>query len=196
MATGCSSPRQSDRSQCPNRSNWLDSFGCPCRRPHPPARGEAEREGAAPGLDWRQQGADMLASAVDTMDDFEQLANEHGRNQEQEQCTPQGPTIPDDAGLDAMVYSDLVILASQCGLRVPDLRDAASARKALQLHTVKMLLVLGKRRQLAMVAERNHSRAGFVWTGDAARGATGAGPPAGEPGGPHLSGFGPHQLVL
>eukprot|EP00665_Eupelagonemidae_sp_cell47_P016860 gene16860-biopygen2503 len=55
---------------------------------------------------------------------------------------PQVPPIPDDAGLDAMQYIDLVILASHCGLRVPALHDAASARNALQLHREKQLRVV------------------------------------------------------
>eukprot|EP00665_Eupelagonemidae_sp_cell47_P015262 gene15262-biopygen7918 len=48
--------------------------------------------------------------------------------------TEQGTEIPDDEHLNAMLYPDLVVLASVQGLRVVDLHDAASARQALRRH--------------------------------------------------------------
>eukprot|EP00665_Eupelagonemidae_sp_cell47_P010971 gene10971-biopygen3821 len=73
---------------------------------------------------------------------------EHERNQETKQLKSQVPQVPDDVGLNAMQYTDLVILASQCGLRVPGLSDAASVRKALQRERVRKALQLHRAKQL------------------------------------------------
>eukprot|EP00665_Eupelagonemidae_sp_cell47_P012338 gene12338-biopygen7305 len=87
----------------------------------------------------RQQKATVkpFSSAVGISDGMEQVASdqhEYGREQRCTELTMLGPQVPDDAVLNEMQYNDLVILASQCGLRVPGLHDAASARKALQSH--------------------------------------------------------------
>eukprot|EP00665_Eupelagonemidae_sp_cell47_P003224 gene3224-biopygen11672 len=60
------------------------------------------------------------------LDSFAQLAAERDQYEDARLPSLQGPLIPGDAVLDAMPYSDLVMLAVQCGLHVPALHDAAS----------------------------------------------------------------------
>eukprot|EP00665_Eupelagonemidae_sp_cell47_P007852 gene7852-biopygen11836 len=54
---------------------------------------------------------------------------------EEETCdAPPRPEVPADAALEGLPYSELVILASRCGVRVVGLHDAAAARSALRAH--------------------------------------------------------------
>lgn len=71
------------------------------------------------------------SDSSDMLDAFERLVDSAPKQQQQVNDAGRR-MIPDDKALSLLLYSDLVILAAQCGIRVATLRDEDSARLELR----------------------------------------------------------------
>ena len=98
---------------------------------------DEQQEGKGASLMHAKDHARPRSTAVDIMDDFEQLANEREKEiqeMEERHRHPQGSSVPDDTLLNAMQYADLLVLVSRCGLRMGCVQDEVSAREMLRKH--------------------------------------------------------------
>ncbi len=76
------------------------------------------------------------SSALDILDGCEELLEqrEETEAQERQHSAVQGAVVPNDALLEKMSYGDVLVLASNCGVKMAQVQDEASVREALRRH--------------------------------------------------------------